>query len=126
MLAPGAGWAIKGTRLFWISSNGARWTDITPPAPSVIKQMASIFSLNTTFGWVLFARGGEDPLFDLASTSNAGASWSVTSVTLPPQRAGSGRCAYSRGDESHSPAPAHGWIQIAEEGGAAFAPGLWR
>ena len=121
MLAPGAGWAIKGTRLFWISSNGAHWTDITPPAPSMVAQMASIFFLNTTFGWVLFARGGEDPLFDLASTSNAGASWSVTSVTLPPQDPGDapilggGRIAFAD--------PAHGWMNIAEEGGAAFAPG---
>jgi hypothetical protein len=102
MLAPGVGWAIKGTRLFWTSSNGAHWTDITPPAPSMVAHMTSIFFLNTSVGWVLFGRGGEDPLFDLASTTNGGASWSVTPVTLPPQDPKDSPI-LGGGAESHSP-----------------------
>jgi photosystem II stability/assembly factor-like uncharacterized protein len=122
MLAPGVGWAIKGSGLFWTSSNGAKWTDITPPAPSMAARMSSVFFLNTSVGWVLFARGGDDPLFDLASTTNAGASWSVTPVSLPPLDRryspiiGGARLAFAD--------PAHGWMSIVEEGGAAFAPGM--
>jgi hypothetical protein len=122
MLAPGVGWAIKGSGLFWTSNNGAQWTDITPRAPSIAAGMSSVFFLNTSVGWVLFARGGDDPLFDLASTTNAGASWSITPVSLPPLDRryspiiGGARIAFAD--------PAHGWMDIVEEGGAAFAPGM--
>lgn len=85
MLAPGVGWAIKGTRLFWTSSNGAQWNNITPTVPSMMAQMNSVFFLDRSTGWVLFSggRGEKGPQFYLASTTNAGASWSVNPSVLP-------------------------------------------
>jgi hypothetical protein len=121
MLAPGTGWALKGGSLYWTSSNGASWTNITPPAPAMFESMSSVYFLDSRVGWVLFAGGGEEATFHLASTTDAGASWSVTPVTLPPpgQSAspllGGGRIAFADA--------IHGWIDIVEEGGAAFAPG---
>jgi len=121
MLAPGTGWALKGGSLYWTSSNGASWTNITPPAPAMFESMSSVFFLDTRVGWVLFAGGGEEATFHLASTTDAGASWSVTPVTLPPPDPryptiiGGGQIAFSD--------PAHGWINITAEGGAAFSPG---
>jgi photosystem II stability/assembly factor-like uncharacterized protein len=121
MLAPGTGWALKGGSLYWTSTNGASWRNITPPAPAMFESMSSVFFLDTRVGWVLFAGGGEEATFHLASTTDAGANWSVTRVTLPPPARGyptiigQARIAFSD--------PAHGCINITAEGGAAFAPG---
>ena len=84
MLAPGTGWALKGGRLYWTSRDGGSWNNITPPAPAMFQRMSSVFFLDTSVGWVLFAEGGEEATFHLASTTDAGANWSVTPVTLPP------------------------------------------
>jgi hypothetical protein len=75
MLAPRTGWALKGGRLYWTSSDGGSWNNITPPAPAMFESMSSVFFLDTSVGWVLFAGGGEEATFHFASTTDAGANW---------------------------------------------------
>jgi photosystem II stability/assembly factor-like uncharacterized protein len=87
LLAPGIGWADRGGRFYWTTDNGANWTDITPPnSPGSDERISDFFFLDTHRGWALFARYDKDqPQFELASTTDAGATWSRTQVSpLPP------------------------------------------
>jgi photosystem II stability/assembly factor-like uncharacterized protein len=122
MLAPGVGWAIKGSGLFWTSNNGAQWTDITPPIPP-LGQLASVFFLDSNTGWALIAKPGDPlPEFELASTNNAGATWSTTPITVPhwdplrqPPLLASGSITFADS--------LNGWMVIPVEAGSAFRGG---
>jgi len=97
----------------WTSSGGTEWEDITPPGPKD-GWISGIFFLDTNRGWVLFAHGEPDIpgglQFDLASTDNAGASWSMRHVTVPDRR-------YAGSDILHGGSLAfadsvHGWLGL--------------
>ncbi len=89
LLAPNVGLATNGPQLLWTSSGGSEWEDITPPGPKD-GWISDIFFLDTRRGWVLFAHGEPDIIgglqFDLASTDNAGASWSMRHVAVPERK----------------------------------------
>jgi hypothetical protein len=118
LIAPGVGWAERGGRYYWTTDNGTNWTDITPPSsPGSHERISDIFFLDTHRGWALFARYDKDePQFDLASTTDAGATWTRTEVTpLPapadygnsdrlPLRGWSGKIAF---EDS-----LHGWFAV--------------
>jgi photosystem II stability/assembly factor-like uncharacterized protein len=97
LLSAKEGWAVTSgpavralmvQHLWWTTNGGMRWRDITPPIPpgAVI---SSVFVLDARRGWaVLVHSHGENaeesrPSFDLASTDNAGATWSVQPITIP-------------------------------------------
>ena len=98
LLAPGIGWAeISVSRdssdssdqvYYWTTDNGAHWKNITPHAPRK-QELADFFFLDTHRGWAIFNLPAEEqdhpqtrmPL-TLAATTNAGATWSKTPVTL--------------------------------------------
>ena len=88
LLAPKIGWATTdswpGNRLWWTTTGGIQWKDITPGA-SGSGNIVSVFFINTDNGWVLLRDGDKfgEPQFDLAATTNAGASWSTTHVAVP-------------------------------------------
>ncbi|HEY6299946.1 MAG TPA: sialidase family protein [Candidatus Binatus sp.] len=94
LLAPGVGWAEWGGRFYWTSDNGANWKDITPPARSDLDEhISDFYFLDSQRGWALFSRFNknesdefkyEEPKLDLASTTDAGATWTRTHLTLPP------------------------------------------
>ena len=88
LVAPGVGWAVQGDCvLLWTNDDGAHWTDITPHDPSS-REIAGVSFLDASRGWVLFAVRDEESNdqtgFNLASTTNGGASWMVTRLTPPP------------------------------------------
>jgi photosystem II stability/assembly factor-like uncharacterized protein len=82
LVAPGVGWAQRGRRLYWTSDNCTSWKDITPPI-----DIGAVFFLDTQKGWAAADNGGRSPSSDdlpleVASTTDAGANWSVTHVSL--------------------------------------------
>jgi len=85
LLAANVGWATNGPQLLWTSSGGAEWEDITPPAATGAV-ISGIFFLDTSRGWVLFEHGEPDVpgglQFDLASTDDAGATWTVEPLRM--------------------------------------------
>jgi len=93
LVAPGVGWALRGCSvqsdclLLWTNDDGAHWTDITPHDPSS-REIAGVSFLDASRGWVLFAVRDEESSdqtgFNLASTTNGGASWTVRRLTPPP------------------------------------------
>jgi photosystem II stability/assembly factor-like uncharacterized protein len=84
LLAPDVGWAATNKKLFWTTDGGAQWKDITPKQDHKKQSVSSVFFLNSSTGWVLLScsDGGDSAVdntcFDLASTADAGETWSVT------------------------------------------------
>jgi photosystem II stability/assembly factor-like uncharacterized protein len=112
LLAPDVGWAMSMGRLMWTSNGGTDWKDITPPGPEGAVTSA-IFFLDASHGWVLFAHGEPDVpsglRFDLATTDNAGATWSVEPLRMPDWLPGSlfgGEASLAFAD------PIHGWLSL--------------
>ncbi len=101
LLAPGVGWAERAGRLYWTNDDGASWRDITPPSSlisesQVTSESQSYENLDDVFfvdghrGWAVFSRFDDranpnrQPKFDLAFTSDAGATWTKTHLAVPP------------------------------------------
>ncbi|MFZ0244901.1 WD40/YVTN/BNR-like repeat-containing protein [Candidatus Binatus sp.] len=115
LLAPNVGWAMSGRGLMWTSSGGTEWEDITPPAAKGAV-ISGVFFLDTNRGWVLFEHGEPDIpgglQFDLASTDNAGATWSMRHLSIPERK-------YSESDILHGGIlvfadSVHGWLGLGE------------
>ena len=86
LLAPNVGYVSQVNKLYWTTNAGRQWSDITPPISisegSIIEDVSF---RDTSDGWVLLSRWddtAQELQFDVASTTNAGASWSVTSIDL--------------------------------------------
>jgi photosystem II stability/assembly factor-like uncharacterized protein len=101
LVAPGVGWAKRGERHYWTSDNGANWRDVTPPSSLISESQVTsesqsyenlddVFFVDNHRGWALFslhddrANPNEQPKFDLAFTSDAGATWTKTHLAVPP------------------------------------------
>ena len=122
LIAPNVGWAERGGRLYWTKDNGASWSDITPPSsPGSRERISDIFFLEAHRGWALFSCYNKDqPQFDLASTTDAGSTWTRTHVSpLPapadygnpnrlPLRGWGGKIAFADS--------LHGWLNITLPG----------
>jgi photosystem II stability/assembly factor-like uncharacterized protein len=113
LLTPQVGWASAEYRLFWTTDGGRRWSDITPTAEN--KRIASVSFVDVSTGWVLFSdydQAKSAPVFDIASTTNAGASWTVSTLkpAVPPgyDLAQDGQIEFVDS--------AHGWIGLGTQG----------
>ncbi|MGH7814008.1 MAG: hypothetical protein ACREQI_08405 [Candidatus Binataceae bacterium] len=123
LLAPGVGWALTymgGTRLFWTTDNGANWKNITPPFPRGWNwNISDVFFVDASSGWVLFSRSHEPTAeFAMASTTDAGATWSEWKVVMPPDEGildPSGQLFFA--DDRH------GWMVVDVQTSSAFHSG---
>jgi photosystem II stability/assembly factor-like uncharacterized protein len=124
LVGPGVGWAvlnqpsgynlhIPNHHLFWTSDDGANWKDITPQDPAS-HEIAGVFFLDASRGWVLFALTGKEIIgasnisgFDLAATGDGGANWRFTRVTTPREDHG-----WAGAGEVFFLDPSHGWLNL--------------
>lgn len=106
------GWASTDSSLFWTTDSGRHWKDITPKAGNG-REIKSTFFLDGSGGWSLLVHEGENsgqPQFELASTTDAGETWSIGRLRLPhldPERttlSGGGRLTFF----DH----VHGWMNL--------------
>ena len=51
LLTPQLGWASSGQRVFWTTSEGREWKDITPPGTR--GAIDGVFFVDASSGWVL-------------------------------------------------------------------------
>jgi photosystem II stability/assembly factor-like uncharacterized protein len=86
LLSSDTGWALREGRLYWTTDNGAKWKEITPQT-ALQGGITAAFFLNTSAGWALITRGnkstGEVSGWDLASTTDSGATWSAIPIEVP-------------------------------------------
>ena len=119
LLSPRIGWALTAARrVFWTMDNGADWKDISPPERlGEDEHVCDVFFLDAHNGWVLFSKFDEpDPEFELASTGDTGATWSLRRVRPDLGKlATHGRIAFA--DRQH------GWIVINTATSSAFMAG---
>jgi photosystem II stability/assembly factor-like uncharacterized protein len=122
LLAPNVGWIVPArNRILWTNDGGASWKDITPLGQKD-SMVSGIFFLDTNRGWVLLAHGERDVpgglQFNLATTDNAGASWSMKHLTVPDRKysgsdiLGGGILAFADS--------LHGWLALSTHMGPAF------
>ncbi len=129
LITRNTGWALMPGGLFWTTDFGQDWRRITPPLKPAGTEMASVFFLNTSTGWVLLRTSHStepdvvfgDWGFELAYTDNAGASWTVTPVRLPglpkwEDLGGGGSVDFIDA--------AHGWMDLSLESNAEFEAGV--
>jgi photosystem II stability/assembly factor-like uncharacterized protein len=131
LVAPNVGWAMAGDehwsaeKLLWTNDGGAQWRDITPKLIEVHGQeeISSVFFLDAQRGWVLICCGytdSKDPNlaieYDLAKTTDAGATWSIARVNIPPDAN-----YYNAGDANGGTIEftdsLHGWLTLTSCGG---------
>ena len=121
LVAPQTGWVLQDDRLFWTTDNGQHWADITPQNP-LSREIAWVFFLNPSSGWVLFTVKDADKVaFDLASTSDSGADWAIIRIyvaNLDPDQdlAGDGRFNFTD--------TTHGWLNLGLGGSSNANPGV--
>src|SRR5580698_7957351 len=83
LLTPDIGWASTSQKLFWTADAGAHWKDITPKLHHKWQIVSSVFFIDSSSGWVVLKcadrtnNAADDPCFEVASTTNAGETWSV-------------------------------------------------
>jgi photosystem II stability/assembly factor-like uncharacterized protein len=83
LLTPEVGWTATKEKLFWTTSGGARWKDITPKLDHKWQAISSVAFLDASTGWILLHcadnrdEKADDTCFEFASTANAGETWSV-------------------------------------------------
>jgi probable HAF family extracellular repeat protein len=123
LLTQEVGWAATRTHLFWTANDGKQWNDITPQPAIPGEIVSAVFFLDASTGWALLA-GSDDAgrnRFDLASTLDSGAHWSLSRVNtsgLTPAEASLTGDGYMYFLDS-----AHGWINLSVASGSAFHPG---
>jgi photosystem II stability/assembly factor-like uncharacterized protein len=124
LLAPGIGWAQRTDRIYWTEDNGISWRDITP-AISNDRQISDIFFLDSRRGWLLASGSSSDsdnPQFVLMSTSDSGANWTTTKVSVSPSDLTPGWPLTGRGRITFADS-ANGWLDLDSSRNTAFASG---
>jgi hypothetical protein len=81
LVANQSGWLLANDRLFWTTSLGAQWTEITPPAPAGTG-ILGIFFNPAGSGWVMQS-SSDQTTFTIARTSDRGGHWTSTSIDSP-------------------------------------------
>jgi photosystem II stability/assembly factor-like uncharacterized protein len=132
LVAPNVGWATtegeyrhSADKLFWTTDGGAHWSDITPKLIGATEDQGieSVSFLDAQTGWVLICCGytdSKDPNlaieYDLAKTTDAGATWSIARVNIPPDAN-----YYNAGDANGGAIEfadsLHGWVTLTSCGG---------
>ena len=123
LLNESTGWAVIGRQLFFTTDTGNQWRDITPSTPDR-KTVASVYFLNSATGWVLLSGASARPdtdQFDLASTTDAGASWSISRVNVPNLNT---KISTLSGDgQIDFVDPLHGWMNLGVVSSSNFSLG---
>lgn len=122
LLSPQTGWASTGRQLLWTTDAGLHWKDITP-AGGPDRSLVHVAFLDTSRGWALLVHhypGSELPRFDLASTADTGASWSIAALDIPNLDPSRG---LSDQGWLHFADALHGWVMLRLSGNTAVSIG---
>ena len=116
-----SGWLLANDRLFWTTSLGAKWTEVTPPKPPTgpDAQIHGVFFNAAGNGWVVWT-SSDQKSFTIAHTADQGAHWASTSVESP---FGDGRSFGGNAFPFFADGQ-HGWLMLTVQSSANFRPGV--
>jgi Domain of unknown function (DUF1906)/Divergent InlB B-repeat domain len=79
-----SGWMLANNRVFWTSSLGASWTEVTPPSASGAQPRGVFFNAAGS-GWIVQAGTDQSGprAFSVAHSADQGAHWSSTAIASP-------------------------------------------
>jgi len=128
LVAPGVGWALApdasagaGQSLFWTDSNGARWTDITPPGLAAADNQAAAFA-DADHGWVVSTAPTQtgELSYALARTADGGRTWQSQAMALfaPGEAAGMAGAVYLQFIDAQT-----GWLAVKQMTSQSFSLG---
>jgi photosystem II stability/assembly factor-like uncharacterized protein len=134
LVAPNVGWATTGglyghsaDKLFWTTDGGAHWRDITPKLIGADRDegIENVSFRDGQTGWVLFCCGQSEttgaagnipfPRYDLAKTTDAGATWSIARVGIPADACCN--MGDANGGSIDFADSMHGWLYLSSCGG---------
>jgi len=127
LLTPQIGWIATKSHLYWTTTNGAEWKDITPKLNHQWQAVSSVFFLNSSMGWVVLScadhadERADDICFEVAITNSSGETWSIVhpAIADPDPVAGfSGRTFLDFTDASH------GWMILKVSRSVAVSFGV--
>jgi photosystem II stability/assembly factor-like uncharacterized protein len=83
LISQDEGWLLAGQRLYWTSTAGWGWTEITPPELDRSAIQAVTF-LDSHQGWMIRAQDEQDGRvgYTLARTSDGGQTWRTSRISL--------------------------------------------
>jgi photosystem II stability/assembly factor-like uncharacterized protein len=120
LLTASSGWARTNTNLFFTSTSGRGWTDISPHlAPG--QQIDAVQFVGTDQAWAVIHgqdTGDGAPIF-LAMTADGGGSWSVASFPADQLI----HQAYGAKAHMSFPDTLHGWVLLTQAGSSALSRG---
>jgi hypothetical protein len=110
LLTSQVGWVANERHLFWTTTAGESWKEITPKMSST-QIVGGVFFLNTSNGWVLLSYSDQkdEQQFEIASTTNAGETWSTSPIILPWDRYAED---FSGGGTIYFVDYLHGWANL--------------
>ncbi len=83
LVSPTTGWLLANQHLYWTTTRGQSWEDISPPEAQTLAQAAVTF-LDAATGWVILTGSGAggQPVYDLAQTADGGHTWQSHPLNL--------------------------------------------
>ena len=116
----GTGWAQVRNQLFWTSTNGTAWQEITPRASSA-RTIDRVFFLDNVHGWAVLSGATAPGQLAVASTRDAGRTWTTVPLT---KNANPDLRRYAGNAFIFFPDDAHGWVAVRLASGSNFNIGL--
>jgi hypothetical protein len=119
-LTPSQGWVVANDHLLFTDSAGARWSEITPPAGHA--SIDGVFFMDRATGWTVVSTTGEQRDVQLARTTDGGAHWAMTGLSILNQDGNSasygGKATISFADRTD------GWILLHLVSSSNFSLGV--
>lgn len=119
VLASGAGWVLRGGRLWQTEDGGASWSDLTPRAAEA-GQVLGVQFLNAKNVWLVHrsAQAGFPGTISVLHTADGGGTWEAVSLPLEPEEVSTIAKAYLQFIDAET-----GWVALKLQSGSNFSLG---
>ncbi|MES2391732.1 MAG: glycoside hydrolase domain-containing protein, partial [Acidobacteriota bacterium] len=118
LVSPTAGWLLADGRLFWTTSTGSQWSEITPPASANTHIVGA--DLRSNGHGIAVQASPDGSTVSIARTTDSGAHWASTTLESPFSAGNPfGGHAYPTFADDQ-----HGWLLLTLQSSSVFRLGL--
>jgi hypothetical protein len=120
LVAPKTGWLVAGNRLFFTTTLGSQWSEITPNTTATL---SGVYFRPDGNGWVLESSvtPADATTLTLAHTADNGAHWTTTAIASPFTSAS----AFNGSASTYFPDAQHGFLMLGVQSSSAFRLGIF-